>query len=98
MAFALEPVVDQLKINGVRTDPFLSKAKQLQKTKEAGCFVSRDGLKIQFDKWLRIKTSGLTRDVVSETAVMKTLKKQLSTYGVYKFADVIGAESKEPCD
>lgn len=47
---------------------------------------------------MRMTMSGSLKDVVSETGVLKTLRRHFSTGGDYKFDDVIRAQANEICD
>lgn len=88
IAFALKAAVDVLRRrerDGVRTDQTMLKIRQLQKLEEAGSLFVRDELLINSEKLLRMYLTEYFKDDVSETAVVKTMRQDLSTDGVYNF-------------
>lgn len=45
-----------------------------------------------------MKMSGSSRDYEHECALVKTLRRDFSKDGVFKFADVVGAQANKACD
>lgn len=74
------------------------KLTHMQKLEEAGCSLPKDGLQITLDNLLRINTGGSYRDVMFETAVVKSLRKHLSMEGVWKLSEAIRAQTKDQCN
>lgn len=68
---------------------------RLHTLEKAGGFLSRNGLQINLDELFRMNIAGYSRNAASETAVVKALRKHLSTDEVCKSADVIRSQAKE---
>lgn len=100
-AYALKPIVYGLKTNGrdgFRIDQSSVKTKQLQILGEAERSLPNDGLKIPLNKLSTININGISRDVVSKSAPMETLREPSSTNGVHKLASCIKPQTNEARD
>lgn len=77
---------------------FLRRARRLQRMEEACCFLPRDGLQVNLENLLSMKISYSSKDFLSETMVVETIRKHLSTNAMYTFADVVEAQAKKTFD
>lgn len=62
------------------------------------CFRPVDDWKRSRDKLLGVNISCYSRDVVSESALVETMRKHVPTDRVYQFADFMEAEAKGTCN
>lgn len=91
LAFLMNSIVDGGEMegrDGARTDHSLVNGMLLLTLEEAACFLPRDGFQIILDKLFRMNICYSSRDVVSETSVVETSRKHLSTDGAYTSADI----------